>query len=84
MVSKSAKVAGIEERLDQEDRARIDAVLVEFNGNIDAMAQELLYWRSRMKQIAKVVAKVQNEDPFAILGAGPHWQPGQRALGSWR
>jgi hypothetical protein len=33
------------------------------------MAEELLYWRSRMKRIAEVVDKVLSEEPFAILGA---------------
>ena len=72
------------EQREQDDRARIDAVIAEFNGNVDAMAEELLYWRSRMKQIAEVVAKVQAEEPFAILGAGPHWQPGRRDRWWWR
>jgi hypothetical protein len=71
MTSKPAKVIAIEERRDRESRKRVDAVLAEFNGNVDAMAEEILYWRSRMRLIAEVVAKVQAEEPFAILGAGP-------------
>jgi hypothetical protein len=74
----------ITERIDRDCRARIDAVLAEFNGDVDRMAEEILYWRSRMKQIAKVVAKVQAEEPFAIIPAGPHWQPGKRERGWWR
>ena len=36
----------ITERIDRDCRVRIDAVLAEFNGNVDAMAEEILYWRS--------------------------------------
>jgi hypothetical protein len=59
-------------------------------GDVDAraalirMAEEILYWRRRIRWIAAVVDKVQSEEPFAILPAGPHWQPGRRDRGWWR
>jgi hypothetical protein len=53
-------------------------ILAEFGGTVDAavaltrMAEEILYWRSRMKQIADVVAKVHGRG--AVLARAPALQ----------
>jgi hypothetical protein len=71
------------------DQARIDAIVAEFDGGTDApaalrrMAEELIYWRTRMRQISDVVAKVQAKEPFAVIGAGRHWHPGERKKPGW-
>ena len=89
MPSKALDVAALREQRKQECQARIDAVIAEFGGETDApaaltrMAEELLYWRRRMQLIADVVAKVQAEEPFGIIGAGPHWTPGKRGPWWW-
>ena len=70
-----SNLADVRQRIDQESRALVDAVITEFNGVTDApaalvkMAKEILYWRSRMQQLAEVVTKIQSEEPFAIIGA---------------
>jgi hypothetical protein len=70
-----------------EERARIDAVIADFGGGTDApaalrrMAEEVAYWRIRMQLISDVVAKVRSEEPFAVLGAGPHWRTGRAQAG---
>ena len=70
-----SNLADVRQRMDQESQAQIDAVIAEFDGATDApaalakMAEEILYWRSRMQQLAEVVAKIQSEEPFAIIGA---------------
>jgi hypothetical protein len=78
-----------QQQREQQCQARIDAVIAEFDGESDAsaaltrMAEELLYWRHRMGLIAEVVSRVRSEEPFAIIGAGPHWEPGKRKPGWW-
>ena len=58
-----SNLADVQQRMDQESQAQIDAVIAEFDGATDAsaalakMAEEILYWRSRMQQLAEVVAK---------------------------
>jgi hypothetical protein len=92
MPTKAFAAAAIEARAqrDQENQARVDEVIAEFGGDIDAagaltrMAEEILYWRRRIKWIEGVVAKVRREEPFAIINAGPHWEPGKRERGWWR
>ena len=39
------------------------------------MATELLYCREVMQDILAVMDKVQSEEPFTIVGAGPYWKP---------
>jgi hypothetical protein len=85
-----AAAAELRERRDQDDQMKIEATIAEFGGEADAraalirMAEEILYWRRRIRWIEAVVAKVRSEEPFAILSAGPHWQPGQRERGWWK
>ena len=72
-------VDDLKQRRDEENQALVDEVIAEFGGNADAMAQEILYWRSRMRQLVDVVGKIESEEPFAIIGAGPLWKPGERS-----
>ena len=73
--AKVLDAAALTAQREQKRQARIDAVITEFGGETDApaaltrMAEELLYWRRRIRLIAEVVAKVQAEEPFAIIGA---------------
>jgi hypothetical protein len=79
-----------QQQREQEARAQVEGLIAEFNGESDAagaltrMGEEILYWRHRMGLIADVVAKIQHEEPFAILGAGRYWEPGKRKPGWWR
>ena len=72
-------VDDLKQRRDEENQALVDEVIAEFGGNANAMAQEILYWRSRMRQLTEVVGKIQSEEPFAIVGAGPYWKSGERS-----
>jgi hypothetical protein len=86
----AAAAAEARERRDQENQAQVDDAIAEFGGDTDAagaltrMAEEILYWRRRIKWISAVVRKVETEEPFAIINAGPHWEPGKRERGWWR
>jgi hypothetical protein len=90
MSSKAIDLTALRERREQESQARFDAVIAEFGGKTDApaaltrMAEELLYWRRRMQLIAEVIAKVQAEEPFVIMGAGRYRKPGERSPSWWR
>jgi hypothetical protein len=72
------------ERCEQENQALIAEVVAEFAGDVARMAEEILYWRGRMGRLGEVVAKLETREPFVVMGAGPHWQPGDRKLGWWR
>ncbi len=90
MTNRAELMRDVRARRDLDNQAQVDAIIAEFNGDADAaaalarLAEEILYWRIRMRLIADVVAKVRSEEPFAVLGAGPHWHPGERKPGWWR
>lgn len=65
------------ERSQRLERARIDVVVAEFGGDVDAMAREILSWRRHVRQLEEVVAKVRTGEPFVVMGAEPHWKPGR-------
>lgn len=73
--------AACQQRLGQEQRARVDQVIEEFGGAADAagtmlrLGEELLYCRWVMQDIVAFMDKIQSEEPFAIIGAGPLWKP---------
>lgn len=68
-------------RQEEEHAARIAEVIDTFGGAADAagtmarMADELLYCRWVMQDIIAFMEKIQAEEPFAIVGAGSHWEP---------
>ena len=70
--------------MEQQDRAQVDVVIAEFDGDAARMAEEILYWRRRMRRLLEVANKIESREPFAILRVGPHWQPGERGPGWWR
>jgi len=72
------------ERREQENQVLIAEVVAEFAGDAARMAEEILYWRGRMGRLGEVIAKLETCEPFVVMGAGPHWQPGDRKPGWWR
>jgi hypothetical protein len=83
MSVKSVAAAAAERRKqrEQEDQAQVEATIAEFGGDVVRMAEEILYWRGRIKRIAEVVAKAQAKEPCFVLPPGRYWQPGQRDRG---
>jgi hypothetical protein len=69
------------EQREQDDRARIDAVISEFGGNTDApvtltrMAQALLDYRHLLRQFIDAGEMIREGKPFIVMGPGPHWTP---------
>jgi acetoin utilization deacetylase AcuC-like enzyme len=69
------------EQREQDDRARIDAVIAEFGGDTDApaaltrMAQALLDYRHLLQQFIDAGEMIQQGKPFIVMGPGPHWKP---------
>ena len=65
----------------REHQARIDETIDAFGGTADAavtmvrMAEELLQYRRVMRNAIGFVGAIQSEEPFVIMGAGPHWKP---------
>jgi hypothetical protein len=60
---------------EREDDARRNAVIAEFDGNVQALANEVIYLRRAIYEAAEALRWAQTRAPFAILGPGPHWQP---------
>jgi hypothetical protein len=60
---------------EQEEQARRDRVIAEFNGDLQAMATEILYYRFSLAQVADALAWMQAGAPFISMGPGPHWKP---------
>ena len=72
------------EQREQDDRARIDAVIAEFGGDTDAsaaltrMAQALLDYRHLLRQLIDAGEMIRDGKPFIVIGPGPHWTPDPR------
>jgi hypothetical protein len=69
------------EQREQEDRARIDAVITEFGGDTDAaatmtrMAEAMLSYRHLLRQFIDAGEMIREGKPFIVLGPGQHWTP---------
>ena len=69
------------EQFEQERRAKIDAVIVEYGGHTDAaatlarMAQALLDYRHLLRQFIDAGEMIREGKPFIVLGPGQHWTP---------
>jgi hypothetical protein len=63
------------EQREQEDRARIDAVIAEFGGDMTRMAQTLLEYRHLLRQFIDAGEMIREGKPFIVLGPGQHWTP---------
>jgi hypothetical protein len=63
----------------QEQQERLDHVVAEFNGDLHAMAKEILRYRHAVKQMADAIGWMQTGAPFANIGPGPYWQRPPRA-----
>jgi hypothetical protein len=60
----------------QERAQNQDQIIAEFDGNLRAMADEILRLRHGVTQIAAAVDLMQRGAPiFAILRPGPLWKP---------
>jgi hypothetical protein len=58
-----------------EDQAGRDRVISEFNGDLQAMADEILRCRHDVAQVAEAIDWLQKGAPFAMLRPGPHRKP---------
>jgi hypothetical protein len=63
------------EQREQDDRARIDAVIAEFDGDIARMAQALLDYRHLLRQFIDAGEMIREGKPFIVTGPGLHWKP---------
>jgi hypothetical protein len=78
---RAAAHAAYRRKEEEEARARVEGVIAEFGGATDAsttlvrMAEELLYCRGVMQILIEVTDNIQAEKPFAVMGAGPLWEP---------
>jgi hypothetical protein len=77
-------VSEAREQREQQDRAQVAEVVAEFGGDTARMAEEILYWRRRVKRLAETVGRIERQEPFALLAVGPYWKPGEREPGWWR
>ena len=67
---------------ESEEQARRDRVIAEFNGDLQALAAEVLRHRHGVDQLARALNWVQRGAPFAIINPGPHW-PGHAIANDW-
>ena len=73
MASKAFRLAELQERRERSRRAEIDAVLAEFGGNTDAMAEALLHCRQWLRRLVDAGEMIQQGKPFIVMGAGPYY-----------
>ena len=59
---------------EKRERER-DRVIAEFDSDLRALADEVIYQRRAVASFAKALRCAQAGAPFAVLGPGPHWQP---------
>ena len=83
MVGRAAQAREKRERAEQQDRARVDAVVGEFDEASPRTRTKILYCRRRIEQLVEVVTKFESREPFILMSAGPHWKPGERDPGWW-
>jgi hypothetical protein len=72
---RAQRIAEFKRQREQEEQARRDQVIAEFNGDPQAMATEILYYRRSVAQTADAIAWMQAGAPFVSLGPGPYWKP---------
>ncbi len=60
MVGRAAQAREKRERAEQQDRARVDAVVGEFDRGVAKMAEEIYYWRWRIERLVEVVTKFES------------------------
>jgi hypothetical protein len=66
--------ATIESHREKRERER-DLVIAEFDNDLRALADEVIYQRRTVANFAKALRCAQAGAPFAVIGPGPHWQP---------
>jgi hypothetical protein len=62
-------------RRKHEEQLRRDFVIAEFNGDILAMADEILRYRHGLNQVTDALEWIRQGAPFVTLVSGPYWQP---------
>jgi hypothetical protein len=70
--------ANIESYREKRERER-DRVVTEFEGDARALADEVIYLRRTVANVAKAVGWAQAGAPFGVVGPGPYWQPRRAA-----
>ena len=62
------------EARDREEARRRDQVIAEFDGDLRALADEILRLRHGMTQLADAIEWMKKGAPFAMIAPGP-WEP---------
>jgi hypothetical protein len=65
-----------------ERQQQRDEVIREFSGDVNSLADEILWYRHCVTQIADAIGWTKLGAPFIALGPGAHWKPGDRSSGS--
>jgi hypothetical protein len=68
----------IESYREKRERER-DRVIAEFGASAQALADEVIYLRRTVANVAKAVGWAQAGAPFGVVGPGPYWQPRRAA-----
>jgi hypothetical protein len=63
------------EARDREEARRRDQVIAEFDGDLRALADEILRLRHGMTQLADAIDWMKKGGPFVMLSPGPLWKP---------
>jgi hypothetical protein len=76
---RTLRLTEIRQERGQEDQEHRDQVIAEFDGDPNAMADEILRYRHSLALVARAIDWVRRGAPFGIINPGPHWRPaGQR------
>jgi hypothetical protein len=57
---------------------RRDRVIAEFDSDLRALADEVIYLRRVVDNVSEAVGLARAGAPFAVMGPGPHWRPGKQ------
>jgi hypothetical protein len=69
------RLAEMKYERDRVQQRHREAVIAEFDGNIDTMADEILLYRRSLMQLATALDCAQAGTPFAVIPPGPHAPP---------
>jgi hypothetical protein len=68
-------LAELPRRMAQERTQNQDRVIAEFDGNLRAMADEILRYRRGLSLLGQGIDWMKSGAPFALLPPGSHWKP---------
>jgi hypothetical protein len=69
------RIAEIKQEREHEEQERRDAVIAEFGGDLQALADEILRYRHSLALVARTIDWMQRGAPFGIVNPGPYWKP---------